>query len=89
MNIDGTILSNTMTVHVPITDKAIRESYKMMPSRNLYKPGTGGLMVGPSQESQLGFYLLTKDILPQVKILYPVENSFFIVTQNFMSSIIY
>ena len=52
---------DTMTVHVPISDKAVRESYKMMPSRNLYKPGTGSLMVGPSQESQLGFYLLTKN----------------------------
>lgn len=51
---------DTMTVHVPLTDKAVRESYKMMPSRNLYKPGTGDLMVGPAQESQLGFYLMTK-----------------------------
>lgn len=51
---------DTMTVHVPLTDKSVREAYKMMPSRNLYKPGSGALMVGPSQESQLGFYLLTK-----------------------------
>ncbi len=58
---NGLITHNTMTVHVPLTDKAVRESYKMMPSRNLYKPGVGSLMVGPSQESQLGFYLLTKD----------------------------
>jgi len=58
---NGLITHNTMTVHVPITDKAVRESYKMMPSRNLYKPGTGALMVGPSQESQLGFYLMSKD----------------------------
>ena len=58
---NGLITHNTMTVHVPLTDKAVRESYKMMPSRNLYKPGTGALMVGPSQESQLGFYLMTKN----------------------------
>ena len=45
---------------VPIGDKAVRESYKMMPSRNLWKPGTNTLMIGPSQESQLGFYLMTK-----------------------------
>ena len=51
---------DTMTVHVPIGDKAVRESYKMMPSRNLWKPGTNTLMIGPSQESQLGFYLMTK-----------------------------
>lgn len=51
---------DTMTVHVPVSDKAVREAHKMMPSRNLYKPGTGSLMVGPSQESQLGFYLMTK-----------------------------
>lgn len=51
---------DTMTVHVPIKDAAVREAFKMMPSRNLWKPGTGTLMVGPSQESQLGFYLMTK-----------------------------
>jgi DNA-directed RNA polymerase subunit beta' len=53
---------DTMSLHVPITDQAVRESYAMMPSRNLYKPGTGSLMVGPSQEAQLGFYLLTKTV---------------------------
>jgi DNA-directed RNA polymerase beta subunit/DNA-directed RNA polymerase beta' subunit len=59
---------DTMTTHVPVSDKAVREAYKMMPSRNLYKPGTGSLMVGPSQESQLGFYLMTKDAEDRKKL---------------------
>lgn len=59
---------DTMTVHVPIGDKAVREAYKMMPSQNLFKPGTGRLMVGPSQESQLGFYLMTKTDAGRAKL---------------------
>lgn len=51
---------DTMTAHIPVGDQAVREAFRMMPSRNLYKPGTGSLIVGPSQESQLGFYLMTK-----------------------------
>lgn len=59
---------DTMTAHVPVGDKAVREAFKMMPSRNLFKPGTGNLMVGPSQESQLGFYLMTKTSAGRAKL---------------------
>ena len=67
---------DTMTVHVPITDAAVRESYKMMPSQNLWKPGTGSLMIGPSQESQLGFYLMTKDAKDRVALNKVIPSKF-------------
>lgn len=51
---------DTMTVHTPISDKAVEESRKMMPSRNLYKPGTGQLMIAPDQEAQLGLFYISK-----------------------------
>lgn len=51
---------DTMTVHTPISDKAVEESRKMFPSRNLYKPGTGDLMMSPDQESQMGLFYLSK-----------------------------
>ena len=60
MNVEGVVLSNTMTVHVPITDAANREAEKMLPSHNLYQPGTGDLMLIPSQESQMGLYYLSQ-----------------------------
>lgn len=51
---------DTMTVHAPITDEANREAQKMLPSRNLYQPGTGKLMIVPSQEAQIGLFYLSK-----------------------------
>lgn len=59
MAVDGTILSNTVTVHVPVSDEALRESVKMFPSNNLWKPGTGELMLVPSQEAAIGMYFLS------------------------------
>jgi DNA-directed RNA polymerase subunit beta' len=51
---------DTMTVHVPISDEANQEAEKMLPSRNLFQPGTGKLMIFPSQEAQIGLYYLSK-----------------------------
>lgn len=51
---------DTMTVHVPVTDEANREAARMMPSRNLFQPGSGQLMLVPSQEAQIGLYYLSK-----------------------------
>lgn len=58
-NVDGVILSNTMTVHLPISDEANREAAKMLPSRNLFQPGTGKLMIIPSQEAQIGLFYMS------------------------------
>jgi hypothetical protein len=60
MSVEGIILSNTMTVHVPISEDANQEAAKLLPSRNLFQPGTGRLMVAPSQEAQVGLFYLSK-----------------------------
>jgi DNA-directed RNA polymerase beta subunit len=51
---------DTVVVHVPISDEANREAEKMLPSRNLYQPGTGKLMMVPSQEAQVGLFYLSQ-----------------------------
>ena len=51
---------DTMMVHAPITDEANKEAEKMMPSRNLYQPGTGKLMIMPAQEAQIGLFYLSQ-----------------------------
>lgn len=51
---------DAMSVHVPITHEANIEAMKLRPSQNLFKPGTGSLMVEPSQEAQIGIYYLSQ-----------------------------
>jgi DNA-directed RNA polymerase subunit beta' len=55
---------DAMTVHVPVLPDAIDEAYKMLPSRHLYNPGTGGVMIAPQNEAQLGLFLLSKSVDP-------------------------
>lgn len=60
MSLDGTILSNTMGIWVPVTEEAKRDVLNMLPSKNLL--GTSGqLMNMPTNEAQLGLYLLTRE----------------------------
>ena len=49
-----------MSAFVPVSAKAVKEAYKMMPSYNLFSPSTGLLMAKPSQESMMGLYKLTE-----------------------------
>ncbi|MAP23577.1 MAG: hypothetical protein CL582_21830 [Alteromonadaceae bacterium] len=51
---------DTMAVFVPISQEAVDETYKMMPSKNLFSPATGKVMYQPTLEGQLGLYLLTR-----------------------------
>lgn len=51
---------DTMTVHVPVSDKAVEEAWNMRPSLHLYKPGSGKLMLAPSHEAITGLYLLSQ-----------------------------
>tara|TARA_Y100000310_G_scaffold334995_1_gene415980 strand:- start:5335 stop:11577 length:6243 start_codon:yes stop_codon:yes gene_type:complete len=51
---------DTMAVFVPVSQEAVDESYKMMPSKNLFNPATGQVMYQPTLEGQLGLYLLTR-----------------------------
>ncbi|HSH04330.1 MAG TPA: DNA-directed RNA polymerase subunit beta' [Anaerolineae bacterium] len=49
-----------MAVHVPLSDKAVREAKElMMATRNLLKPADGQPIVGPSKDMVLGVYYLT------------------------------
>lgn len=52
---------DAMNVHVPLLEDAITEAYKMMPSRNLFNPGTGAIMIKPQNEAALGLYQISKD----------------------------
>lgn len=51
---------DTMSAFVPLTDDAVRESYKMFPSNNLFSSTTGSVMYAPEQESLMGLHLLSK-----------------------------
>ena len=49
-----------MAVFVPISDQAVAEARKMLPSRNLFNIPTGEAMYQPTLAGQLGLYLLTQ-----------------------------
>ena len=49
-----------MAVHVPLSEKAVREAYELMLStRNLLKPADGEPVIGPTKDMVLGCYYLT------------------------------
>jgi DNA-directed RNA polymerase subunit beta' len=51
---------DTMSAFVPLTDDAVRETYKMFPSNNLFSSTNGGIMYAPEQEAFLGLHLLSR-----------------------------
>nr|WP_082381954.1 DNA-directed RNA polymerase subunit beta' [Ardenticatena maritima] len=49
-----------MAVHVPLSEKAVKEAYELMlSSRNLLKPADGEPTVSPTKDMVLGLYYLT------------------------------
>lgn len=50
---------DTMSVHVPVLPDAVRESHRLMPSKNLFNPGTGAIMMTPQNEAALGLYMMS------------------------------
>lgn len=63
-----------MAVHVPLSDKAVKEARDLMLStHNLLKPSDGQPIVGPSKDMVLGIYYLTMD--PTVEIVARKENA--------------
>jgi len=60
MSIDGVVLSNTVSVFVPVQDKAVEEAWKMTPSQNLLSPQHGGVMYEPEHEAAQGLYEMSK-----------------------------
>jgi DNA-directed RNA polymerase subunit beta' len=71
---------DTMTAHIPISDEANNEAEAMLPSRNLYQPGTGKLMMKPSQEAQIGLFYLSKTEAGRKKINGIVGSKFKVTT---------
>jgi len=66
---------DAMTVHVPILPDAIEEARRMLPSRNLYNPGTGQIMMQPQNEAALGLYLMSRDPAQKGKIADALPES--------------
>lgn len=66
---------DTTVLHVPVTEKARKESYGMMPSKNLYNPRTRSLNYTPDQESIIGLYLLShnKEGLARINAVLPSD----------------
>ncbi len=60
MALDGVVLSNTMSLYVPVSQQAVDEAHKMLPSKNLFSPTHYGVMPVPSQDSLLGIFQATK-----------------------------
>jgi DNA-directed RNA polymerase subunit beta' len=51
---------DTMAVFVPVTQGAVEEVKKMLPTNILFSPSTGELMYKPRLESALGLFIATK-----------------------------
>jgi DNA-directed RNA polymerase subunit beta' len=51
---------DAMSAFVPLSSDAVAEAQKMFPSRNLFSPATGELMYRPTNESQLGIYMMSQ-----------------------------
>jgi DNA-directed RNA polymerase subunit beta' len=63
-----------MAVHVPLSEKAVKEARELMLStRNLLKPADGQPIVGPSKDMVLGIYYLTMD--PTVEVVTRKDNA--------------
>jgi hypothetical protein len=61
MSVDGVILSNTMSFHVPVTDAAVKEARdRMLPSRALLGASTFQANYTPSAEFAQGVALATR-----------------------------
>jgi len=50
---------DTMSVYVPISNEAVAEARKMMPSNHLFNEATGHVMFVPTLESALGMYKMS------------------------------
>lgn len=66
MRLDGVVVSNTMSVHVPISDGAEKEAFGMLPSRILFKHGDNSLVPSISQDYVYG--------LTKLSVIGPVDR---------------
>lgn len=51
---------DAMALYVPVSEEAVDEAHKMLPSQNLFSPTHYGVMPVPGQDSLLGIYQSTK-----------------------------
>ena len=59
MTAEGIIVQDTIGVHVPISQGAVDEAYRMLPSNNLFNPQNNDLMHLPQKEQIAGLYMMT------------------------------
>jgi DNA-directed RNA polymerase subunit beta' len=66
---------DTLVLHVPATEKARKESFGLMPSKNLYNPRMRTLNYAPDQGAILGLHLLsqTEEGLVKINDLFPKD----------------
>ena len=58
---NGVVLSNTVNVHVPVSDAARRQAWdRMRPSRNLLGLADHGIMNKPEKEYMQGLYIASR-----------------------------
>ena len=51
---------DTMSAFLPVSDEAVKEARRMMPSNNLFSPSTGDIAYAPTQEAMLGLYQMSE-----------------------------
>jgi DNA-directed RNA polymerase subunit beta' len=62
-----------MAVHVPLSERAVREAReRMLSTNNLLRPSDGEPIVGPSKDMVLGIYYLTMD--PTIEVATLTKN---------------
>lgn len=49
-----------VVLFTPVTQEAVQEAWKLLPSRNLLNPATGAVLFTPSKEATLGLHYLTR-----------------------------
>jgi len=60
MNTDGVILSNTMSVFAPLSDRGKREAHDLLPSRNLWYDKDRSLAFAVDKDVITGLFALTR-----------------------------
>ena len=72
---NGLIIWDTMTYHVPVSTRAVREAYdKMLPSKNLLSARDYTAHYLPQEEFNLGIYLASRDGRGPVKKVFKTRQ---------------
>ena len=72
---DGIIVQDTMTYHVPVSDRAVKEAYeKMLPSKNLLSARDYTAHYLPQEEFNLGIFLASRDGKGPVKKVFNTKQ---------------